>query len=317
VNIHFKNSIYDNVSKLLSDCNGEDETTTQKLLNWVLAILVLDRDNIYFSTTEKNRLSNFMQSINKEITPIDQLLNILDKFPFPQDVNEAINIIYKQPNKIPINAIAYEFIGPEYIFEIVPLIKTNSDINNAIFNQPKKFDHFPVEKVWQILNNAFKAPITCDEFFNLQCTDQNILQNALIAFLVACDHKKHLDKLMPYIEHTIDYKDFVNTLIKNNQFELLVPILKISEGKLVARKILLDFIKHIKSNLDYSYVIDNHRHALDALKILASNKTVKFLNKETKYLIDNLVETINLKISTYSIQNQKYFKEIQQLLKFD
>jgi hypothetical protein len=317
VNIHFKNSIYDHVSKLLSDCNGEDETTTQKLLNWVLAILVLDRDNIYFSTTEKNRLSNFMQSINKENTPIDQLLNILDKFPFPQDVNEAINTIYKQPNKIPINAMAYEFIGPEYIYEIVPLIKTNSDINNAIFNQPKKFDHFPVEKVWQILNNAFKSPITCDEFFNLQCIDQNILENALIAFLVACDHKKHLDKLMPYIEHTIDYKDFVNTLIKNNQFEILVPILKISEGKLVARKILLDFIKHIKSHLDYSYVIANPRHALDALKILASNKTVKFLNKETKDLINNLVETINLKISTYSIQNQKYFKEMQQLLKFD
>jgi hypothetical protein len=122
---------------------------------------------------------------------------------------------------------------------------------------------------------------------------------------------------MPYIEHTIDYKDFVNTLIKNNQFELLIPILKISEGKLVARKILLDFIKHIKSYLDYSYVIDNPRHALDALKILASNKTVKFLNKETKDLINNLVETINLKISTYSIQNQKYFKEMQQLLKFD
>ena len=305
MNIHFKKHIYNLISENLA-CTGDIDQVSfahQQTKD----ILEVDKNNIYFSPAEKQRIISFLNNKGDELKKI------------PQD--DAVTLLGGS-GYIEQMDVNFDIVAPEYFSELLEAIHFESeeaddendfDSDEIFCNTPLKFDNMTQEEVWDIIGKLKANKITQEDFFNLNCLDKDLIRFSLLAYLVGCDYKKYIDKLSPYFQ-SIDTVEFFNTLLTHKQYELAFVTLNSIKGSLVFRNILSNLLTHIIMKTHIGSL--QAGHLLKILNKVNESNSLKFIKEETKNLSKNAINSLLDEncLKLHSIQNQNHMKQIAHIL---
>jgi hypothetical protein len=305
MNIHFKKHIYNLISENLA-CTGDIDQVSfahQQTKD----ILEVDKNNIYFSPAEKQRIISFLNNKGDELKKI------------PQD--DAVTLLGGS-GYIEEMDVNFDIVAPEYFSELLEAIHFESeeaddendfDSDEIFCNTPLKFDNMTQEEVWDIIGKLKANKITQEDFFNLNCLDKDLIRFSLLAYLIGCDYKKYIDKLSPYFE-SIDFEDFIPLILNYKQYELTLVVLDSIKGSLIFRKIFHWLVEHIVKECFSDSL--QAGHLLTILQKVYESNALKFIKEEDKIVSKKTIEFLldENRLKMYSIQNQNHMKQIAHIL---